>query len=125
MSYIYLASPYSHKDETVQRKRWEAVMNACAYLAPRERQAIYSPIAHWGLIAKLHSLPTDHEYWQYQNYAMIVSCTAVWVLKLVGWTDSDGVASEVRFATTLGKPVLYLDPPAGIEKEYDLREQPE
>ncbi len=62
---IYLASPYSHPDQAVERLRFEAVCQAAATLM-RHGLSIFSPIAHSHPIARF-GLPTDWAFWEHYN----------------------------------------------------------
>jgi hypothetical protein len=103
---IYIASPYSHGAENVRRDRFDAV---CEY-AGRLMQlghVVYSPIAHSHPIAMRVGLPTDWDYWKTFDHAMITRSTALMVLMLPGWRESEGVTAEIKMARELGIPVDY------------------
>jgi Domain of unknown function (DUF1937) len=125
MSYIYLASPYSHPDHTLRARRWTAAVDACAWMADVKEMAVYSPIVHWHKVAVRHHLPGHNDYWTKQNEAFIIPSSAIWILTIDGWRRSKGVASEISFAMSLSKPILYLQPLEKKRGEYIVREQPE
>ena len=124
MSYIYLASPYSHPDHMLRARRWTAAIDACAWIANVKEMAVYSSIAHWHKVAVRHRLPGHSDYWTRQNEALLIPAAAVWILTIDGWKTSVGVAAEMAFANFQSKPILYLQP---LEKrgEYIVREQPQ
>jgi len=105
---IYLASPYSHPDQAVERQRFDAVCQAAAALM-RRGVAVFSPIAHSHAIARL-GLPTDWAFWQRYDRAFLAWCDELWVLKLSGWESSVGVRAEMAIAREMGKPVRLVDP---------------
>jgi hypothetical protein len=113
---IYLASPYTHDDETVRTQRfWQAC--AVAGRLMREGHKVFSPIAHSHPIALCGGLPTHWEFWKEYDEAVLESCSELWILTLPGYLESTGVAAETAIAEALGLPVRYVEP-----TEDDLRE---
>lgn len=105
MSYIYLASPYSHPNPEVMHARYLAVSAECAALL-RQHDWTYSPIVHCHELARLHGLPTDFEYWKRYNRAMLSSACSLHILTIPGWEESRGVSSERIMAEAAGLPVV-------------------
>lgn len=105
---IYLASPYSHPDESVRHVRYESVVEYAAR-AWKEGHIVFSPIAHSHPIA-LHGLAGTWEQWSEFDSAIIGACAELWVLMLDGWEDSEGVEAEVGIAERLGLPVRWVQP---------------
>jgi len=103
---IYIASPYSHADETVKRDRFDAVCEYAGHLM-KLGHVVYSPIAHSHPIAMRSGLPTDWDYWKTFDHAMITRSTSLMVLMLPGWEESEGVKAEVQMAQALGIPIDY------------------
>lgn len=103
---IYLASPYSHPDPAVRELRYE---HACAATAGLMRRGlhVYSPIVHSHPLVK-YELPTDWEYWQAHDIAMLHRCQELYVLTLDGWMESKGVRAEIAEASLLELPTVYL-----------------
>jgi len=106
---IYLASPYSHPDSTVREERYQEALK-CAVALAGSCGVPYSPIVHWHVAAKLHKLPTDAEFWKYQNKVMLELATSVTVLRLPGWESSAGVAQELTWANERKLKVVFIDP---------------
>jgi hypothetical protein len=102
---IYIASPYSHPDPTVREARYDAVCEHAASML-RDGRLVYSPVAHSHPLAA-RGLPGDWSFWARHNAAMLARCTALAVLTLPGWEQSEGVAAEVEIARRLGLPVGY------------------
>lgn len=107
---IYLISPYTHDSIHVMDYRYRMACKACSVLVDR-KIVIYSPIVHWHLIAEARELPRGHEFWMFHDHEMISLSTAVILLKLKGWEDSDGVKRDVEEAEKLGKPIIYAELP--------------
>ena len=97
MSFYYIASPYTHKNEEVRNERFRQVMRFTANLMRLEIPC-YSPIVHCHELANSHQLPTTFEYWIKMNHAMIDASRGVIVLKLEGWEESKGVKDEIEYA---------------------------
>lgn len=109
MRLIYLASPYSTKDEDELDARVKAVQSCCARIAKNLPEIhVYSPISHWHQIAKNHELPKDFRYWQEHDFFMIRKSFSMWVLPLPGWKESFGVMQEIEYCHDIQKPVLYV-----------------
>lgn len=109
MSYIYLASPYSHPDDAIQEQRYRAALDATAYLL-RCRAWVYSPIVHCRPLALAHSLPHDAGFWQEYNFTMIRSAARLLILQIPGWRESKGVSAEFIYARKRLKPTWGLLP---------------
>ena len=105
---IYLASPYTHKDEMMRQTRYRAALRAVAYLLG-ESKHVFSPIVHCHMIALAYTLPGEFFFWQSYNEDMIARCDSLLVLQLPGWEHSYGVMKEIEFAKSIGKPVDYLN----------------
>ncbi len=107
MSYIYLASPYSHEFPIVREKRFLDVCEAAGHLMKRGYH-IFSPIAHCHPIAKLCDLPKGFDYWNEYDYVLLAGAKELWVLTLEGWEKSTGIQGEVQIADEYGKPVRFF-----------------
>ncbi|MDA7504044.1 DUF1937 family protein [bacterium] len=105
---IYLASPYSHEDQSVRELRFQAACRATANLI-RNGYAVYSPVVHSHPLTK-HQLPTDWSFWKSIDEEFLRCCDALMVLMLNGWDQSVGVQAEITIATELGQPVWYHNP---------------
>ena len=105
---VYLASPYSHPDANVRKRRFRAACQAAAHLM-REGHLVFSPVAHTHPIAEF-GLPTEWAFWERQDRSLLERCDEVIVLTLDGWDESVGVLSEIQIARELGNPVRYLAP---------------
>jgi len=105
---IYLASPYTHPDPVVREERFRAVCRLAADIM-RCGIHVFSPIAHSHPIAK-HGLPLDWEFWREYNFEFLRRCSALWVLMLDGWQESEGVQAEIKRARELGMQVMLIRP---------------
>jgi len=86
-------------------RRYEEVCAFCATAAIAGYN-VYSPIAHWHPIAKKHLLPKDESWWKEANEDILKRCDQLWILRLDGWLQSDGILREVKFAKLNGIRVL-------------------
>jgi hypothetical protein len=106
----YLASPYSHPDESVRQARYELAMAATVWLT-RQRIWTYSPIVSWHEAAQLHALPTDAAFWLDANSDAQLACRdGTIVLCLPGWKESKGVTGEISFALRHNLSLVELLP---------------
>ena len=109
MSYIYLASPYTHEDKAIEDLRHLAVIEeAVIYL--QEHRFVYSPIAHCHFMARNHSLPGTIDFWRKYDEAMILRAQALHVLTLPEWEISKGILYECEFAKSLNTQVEFVEP---------------
>lgn len=106
---IYLACPYSDPDPSILEHRFRCVNSAAAKLM-RSGLHVFSPISHTHPIAKAGALPLGWDFWEGYDRAILRTCAALAVLKLLGWDKSKGVAGEEKIAREFGIPVVYLDP---------------
>ena len=106
---IYLASPYSHLDRTVEAIRFGEVCRIAGVLMARGL-IVFSPIAHNRPIAERCDLPRGWDYWKHFDEEFIDASEKVIVAMMPGWEQSKGIAGEIRIAKEKGIPVEYLDP---------------
>lgn len=106
--FIYLASPYTHKDEKVQLDRYHKAMTVlAAYL--KAGKIIYSPIVHCHELALAHNMPTDAAFWWRYNRAMLSQAGELWLLTLDGWQQSKGMRKESMYAIQNEIPISYVN----------------
>ena len=117
MSFVYLASPYTHHDLRIVEERAEAVADAVAGFL-RKGKFVYSPIVHCHEIAKKYDMPKDFGFWKAYNFAMLSKASSLWVMRLPGWEASVGVCSEIEFAKSFGLPIYFV-PAESISSSYE------
>lgn len=90
---IYLAGPYSAAPEEFYRlhMKYTAALINDGFL-------VFSPILHCHALAKHHDLPGDYEFWKRYNHHMMGLCSALLVMRVQGWEDSEGVKGEIAYA---------------------------
>ena len=106
---IYLASPYSHRDAAVRRRRFLAACRAAAAMLAKGLM-VYSPIVHSTPIAACGLDDMDHDFWMHVDRPYLEWCHMVMVLTLDGWRESRGVNIEIAQARSMGKPVSFICP---------------
>jgi len=107
MNVIYVAVPYSHKNDATRNLRFEMVTEFTARLYRAGLNA-YSPITHTHPLAK-YGLPETTDFWLGFDFEFLRSCKQLWVLSLAGWEKSEGVSKEIEFAETNALPVFKVD----------------
>lgn len=118
MTYTYVASPYSHPETKVREQRYRETRDWIAnhfklYRSP----VLFSPIVHCHDMVKANKLKGDAATWNYYNLTMLKGSTALWVLKLPGWSTSKGIqgdhatglVGELEYAKQLNKPVKFIE----------------
>ena len=106
---IYLASPYTHKDTKVCRRRYKQVSLSTIHLLQHGIHA-FSPINYNGgpeWTRKKHQLPIEWHFWEVYDKNFLDRCDALVILTIDGWDKSVGVAAEIEYAKDLGMPVFY------------------
>lgn len=121
MSFIYLASPYTHASSAKMYFRFRAVADQIVRMT-RNGETVYSPIVAWHELARESGLPHDWQWWQHYNEAFINVCSFVRVLCLPGWEQSQGVDHEIRYAGQIGKLVEHYWP-EGDDKGWQMISQ--
>ena len=107
--YIYLASPYSHKDPFIREVRYLWVMKEMGLLL-KGGLHVYSPIVHCHELAKVCDLPRDSSFWEKYNFVMLGAAEYLYQLMIPGWQESVGCKAEWVEAQRLGIPVIQYEP---------------
>ena len=107
MSFIYIASPYTHPDKHVRTQRYEQVRDYTAECL-KNGEIVYSPINDNHPIAIANEMPTNWEFWARVDKAFIAVCSKVRVYQMDGWDKSVGVSAEVEYAKSIGKEIEYV-----------------
>jgi hypothetical protein len=110
MSYIYLGSPYTSRDQAKMHWRFRQAGRAVVQLL-NEGVNVYSPIVHCHQLAHDFNMPKDFDFWQAYNFSMLEPASMLMILKLDGWKESKGLDGEIGFAMRHGIPVEFMDWP--------------
>ena len=102
---IYLASPYAHPSNTVQKARLEAVRYVCGQMV-NEGKIVISPLVYLGELAFKGVHPPQG--WYAYDLQLLARSDELIVLQLPGWEDSKGVMVEIAGAQTKGIPIHCL-----------------
>jgi len=108
MSFVYLASPFSHDDAAVRDARRVAACKVAARLM-HEGIPVFSPIAHSCAIEEHFKAPEGFNFWMLQDIPILVCASKLVVLMLDGWRESRGVTRELEIARQFCIPTEYLD----------------
>ena len=106
---IYLASPYSHEDHSVEIERYFAACRAVEQLV-HQRNVVFSPIAYCHPIRTATDVPGDAAYWWDFNKIFLEASTSLIILTLDGWSLSTGVAREIGFCAARGIEPEFMEP---------------
>ena len=106
---IYVASPYSSKDDAQRVKNFELVTQYVAFMVSEGYTAI-SPITYGHLLLDYQDMPGDYEFWQNFCISLLGKCDAMVIIKLPGWQESVGIKDEARYADENGIPIYHLEP---------------
>lgn len=109
MTFAYMASPFSHPDESVRHARYLAACKAAAAMMLRG-EVIFAPIPHSYAVEQHFDEIKDGEWWMAQDLPILKCASKLIVLTLDGWKESYGVAREIEFARDIGIPIEYVSP---------------
>jgi hypothetical protein len=115
---VYLAGPYTAKGEQAltdlrkqltQGARFNMLTKFAAQIMAAEL-LVYSPITHSHPMTLHEALPGTWAYWERMDREMLSICSELWIMKLDGWEESEGLQHEIRIAREMHKPVVFIDP---------------
>lgn len=109
MSYLYLASPYSHQDPIIRDLRFLAAETA-TYFLMRKGHIIFSPIVYTHALAKKNGMAYTAGYWADLNMNMLRASGGLRVLMISGWQQSVGIGRERGWSQQFNVEVKYLYP---------------
>lgn len=119
MAYWYMGSPYSRYPGGRAMAHFEACRNAALLI--RSGIPVFSPIAHSHAVAEFGQIdPDDHDIWLPAGKPMMVAAGGLIVLKIDGWSTSEGVYYERAMFRHMDKPIVYMTPgevPIVLQKE--------
>lgn len=112
---IFISTPYSHPDKSVQVERFEITCQLVANLLNQGKFPI-SPIVH-GHPTTGYGVRGDWQFWQDYCHEFIRVSQVMYVGDLDGWQESTGVQAEIDYAKSLGKNVYLVSIEGQIIKE--------
>lgn len=104
---IYLATPYTHKDESVVEERYKMTANKCAELIS-SGLVVISPIFYGHNLLKYKEMPGDWQFWQNFCESFLRKSDELWIYMIDGWDESTGILAEIKIAKEMNIPVLYI-----------------
>ena len=107
MSFVYLASPYSSKTRIQEEINYQRALLAFLLLKDMECPA-FSPITHCHEVAKIYTKDRGVRFWKQYNKNLLEASYAVFILTIEHWKESVGIAIEVEWAKTYGKPLKLV-----------------
>ncbi len=106
---IYVASPYSHPDPLIRRTRFLLAQDFIAHCMETMNVIPFSPIVYGHEFAIKYSAPTDAQYWLIFNNNMMRRSECIFMLKIDGWKESQGMELELKIAKLLQIPIVEFD----------------
>lgn len=107
--FIYLASPYSHKDPFIREMRYLWVMKEMGAML-KTGLYVYSPIVHCHELVKVCDLPRDAAFWEKYNFTMLAAAEYLYLLVIPGTRESIGCAAEIKQAQSCNIPIIEFEP---------------
>lgn len=114
---VYVANPYTHYPLGMD----QAYLDVCemAWWLNVAGVNHYSPIIYTHPLAAVWGVDRgDVRFWIDFDKAMMKSCDALAVIKMDGWSESEGVALEIAEFHNDGKPIYTIDP-ATLEVQHE------
>lgn len=105
---IYIASPYTHNDPSIERERFEQVRFYATYQMQRG-VVCFSPVVYGRQFHVAGHLRGDFKTWAALNDDMICAASLMEVLMLPGWDNSVGVMHEIERAQELDLNLRFVD----------------
>lgn len=105
---IYLASPYSHPEDSVRIENYKKITRIPASLVAKGN-CVYSPVTYGHHLTEFENLPTDWNFWMNFCLTFLQKCDKLLICKMPGWDKSTGVAAEIKFAEEKGIPIEYME----------------
>lgn len=103
----YLACPYAHNDLSVMELRLKIVTQVASRLHLKNLY-VFSPLTH-NIPLMEHGPKQSWERWKSFDLSMLVKSDALYVLKLNGWEQSQGVQEEMAIAKTYDIPIIEIN----------------
>jgi len=121
MSFIYLASPYTHKNRETVIWRYERVLREAAKMM-EQGHTVFCPIGHSHPIEQMMTKRQGHDFWMKQDIAILRHAESLAVLMLDGWEKSKGMAQEIDFARQAGIPITYIGDSEAVGVAHSQRD---
>lgn len=110
MKTVYLASPYSHRNRSVEVKRYLDVTKVAALLTRDLGVPMFLPITQsYKMVEMIPALGGSFEKWKKIDLTWVGRSDELWVVMLDGWDKSIGVLAEIRHAKRLKKKIRYIE----------------
>jgi hypothetical protein len=107
---IYIASPYTHREQRIRVQRFNQTVALVAALQVRHpRKILFSPIIHCHPIDRAQAGKMDYTFWINWSSELLDRADSMWVLCMPDWKTSRGIQAEIMQCSAAGKPVLYVD----------------
>lgn len=109
---LYIAAPYTHPDPLVRRARAHcAAVLTAELMRGATGDWFFSPIPLGHEVAQHlpYETAANHEFWMRWCRNALEEANALYLLPLVGWRGSRGVAEELTYCDSKSLPVIYVD----------------
>jgi nucleoside 2-deoxyribosyltransferase len=107
MKIIYLASPYSHPEESIRQRRYHLACRTAAKLMASDI-VVFSPLANTIPAVEFGGLELSHQGFLRLDLPMLRRCDELLLLCLDGWQESIGVQQELGEAIAFHKPITTI-----------------
>ena len=110
-SFIYLATPYTHKNPNIQKLRLDAAVRLNRNYIINGLTAI-SPIAFVNAFIRADNTSefAPPQTWLEWDIPILKRAEELWVMMMPGWDISVGVTREIKEATESGIFIKYIEP---------------
>jgi len=110
---VYVASPYTHKDEAVQEQRYQEITNITRKIINAFVDVVpYTPITYTHVLAQELEREVN---WIHFDMTFLFCCDALLVVQMDGWKESVGVQEEIKKAKDMNIHTMYAKPHQVLE----------
>lgn len=105
----YLATPYTNYPDNIEMAFREASRIAAVLLLAGVE--VYSPIAHCHPLAVHGDIDAlDRDFWLRYQETFMARCDVLIVAKMKAWSESIGIAHEIKFFIERKRAIFMLEP---------------
>lgn len=106
---VYVAAPYSNVNNKEQLM--DTIAKVCGkYMIDNPGEYTITGLVHHYACQHYSEIGTDWNFWKNFCVDFLRRCDKLLVIQVEGWDASFGVQEEIRIATELKLPIIYIKP---------------
>jgi hypothetical protein len=104
---VYIATPFTHEDESVRNHRYQTSCRVAAKLL-KHGVNVFNPLSHSVPLVPFLG-DTDLEFWLSVDLPILSRCDELLILALPNWEKSEGVRAEMFKCLAWRKPITLIE----------------